>query len=280
MKKRIIISAAALLIVLCLGYIPIKERIERQKKPDQADPNATFVYNPETIGEAMLLSPPTAVFLGTVEQNNETAKKMTVAVDEVIAGKCGFDKISVRYIRELQEGEQYLMFLDKWQSFAPSNEYVFSSYDACYKTEDGALEGITRRGDLWLSENNDTMEKMRDFLERIWLFCQEESSAKNEFDTVEEMYMAAVTVMKVKVTSLQKESETTDLVKTEVIKLYKGMSPDEGVGYRWPSAENLKEGGEYYVFLDRDGLPLNENAVTGKKKKKWREIHEFLNRYT
>ncbi|MBQ6835721.1 MAG: hypothetical protein IJO47_01560, partial [Clostridia bacterium] len=182
------------------------------------------------------------------------------------------------YGGHIKEGEEYLLFLRALNVYAyPENSYNIVGNGA-YIIEDNTLYGTSKEADNWISDQNNTLDKMKDYLSKIPVaYTSNDNSIADSYDEVSAMYEVSDSVAKVKITSVFEENAIVDVIGIEIIENYKGSALSEEVKYLWPSEKNMAVEEEYFVFVDADGLPVaREGAIIGANDSNFNEAKEFL----
>lgn len=203
------------------------------------------------------------------------------AVGETLWGKCPYDEIIIYNSFEfdhMKAGGEYLLFLDAMNLYAyPENSYSLTAKESCYTYKRKHLEGTSQLADTWLTKENNTLDKMRVFLSKIPSNYELYDKLPDSFATIKEMYDASANVAKVKVTDIYNENESVDIIRIKDSINYKGESLDENIGYLWPAYEKMQKSRTYYVFLDKDNLPVaREGSIIGMDDENWQECVDFL----
>lgn len=280
-NKKSIIILALLFIFLIAASVPAREFDKWHRKPSEVNPNGISIYIPETIGEVVYMHQPDCAIVGTITKfgywQDTTVKELTMKVKDVLLGKCAYEEIIIYYSGDVKVGKEYFMVLNAMDSFAyPKNSYNLPNHDACYEVIDGKLDGLSKMGDSYLSEQNNTLEKMKEHLERLPIsYMPSDNSVLDRYDSVQAMYEASDSVAKVKITSVIPENDNVDIINLDVLESYKGKAIDKDCPYIW--SKGMEKGKEYFVFTDSDGLLVaREGAIIGESDDNFSEAEKFL----
>lgn len=283
MKKKTVALCWMMAVLLAVfAYTPVKNYIEWINKPDEMDGTGLRAVKYESIDQIMD-STKTVVLaeLTEIAPSDIVEYRMTYKIKETLYGTCPFEEIITYEGHEEKEqmtvGQDYLIFASPYDVYAyPDNAYAMRLHDTFYAVKNDRLIGPSKLGDSLLRSEYDTLSEMREYLKTIPSPYSEDDILANSFATVKEMYDASDIVAKVKIAYRKSENERVDFIKISEAHSIKGEALSKDIGYLWPAYEKIEEGREYYVFLDKDFLPISrEGAVIGEDEKEWADCAEL-----
>lgn len=184
----------------------------------------------------------------------------------------------------LENGEEYLIFLDKFDLFSmPDNTYSLGHSSSIFDvTAFGKIKSMAKVADKTI-EDVDTITELKEYIIKMpSAYNISDESVPDDFDNVSELIVFADRIAKIRIKSVEDVTNVLFVAKYDIVNLYKGESWSANEGNFLPkTVDELEVGKEYIIFFteDEDGIlfPATRNdSLLDESNIRFAEVEQYF----